>query len=311
MHTTTLNKSAVVGAEDCMKRGYNENNFFSPNVSPPPVPSNSRVPGVNPGYRLSAATGLHQGDRQQQQDQVILLAHPRVTGCVMGVVADGMGGRTGGRKASNQVLLTARQLFEGYAPGTDDAAELLRDIAREAHLVVRLTAITTEQEPHSTIAAFLINPGGECFWVHSGDSRIYYFRGPALVRRTLDHSYVQTLVDEGALTEEQAVVHPQSNVLISCLGAEREPQVDVCRIPPLQIGDALLACSDGLWHYFTTEELGLVVASMPPREASQMLVGMARERAAGSGDNLALTIVRIEPLVTGKKIVGSEFMPLI
>jgi serine/threonine protein phosphatase PrpC len=262
------------------------------------------------GYRLNAATGLHQGDRQQQQDQVILLTHPHATGCVLGVVADGMGGRTGGRKASSQVLLTARQLFEGYSPDTDDAAELLREIAREAHLVVKLTAITTEQEPHSTIAAFLINPGGECLWGHSGDSRIYHFRGDALVKRTLDHSYVQTLVDQGLLTEQEATTHPQSNILISCLGTEREPQMDIYRIPHLEIGDSLLACSDGLWHYFTTEELGKAVSTMPPREASQFLVDRARKRAVGGGDNLSLAIVRIEQLTPDTPVVGSGFTPL-
>ena len=56
---------------------------------------------MDKGYRLSAATGLHKGDREYQQDQVGLFAHPRIAGCVMGVVADGMGGRTGGRKASD------------------------------------------------------------------------------------------------------------------------------------------------------------------------------------------------------------------
>ena len=55
------------------------------------------------GYRLTAATGIHKGDRAYQQDQVALLSHPRAPGCVLGVVADGMGGRSGGRKASDQV----------------------------------------------------------------------------------------------------------------------------------------------------------------------------------------------------------------
>jgi serine/threonine protein phosphatase PrpC len=228
----------------------------------------------------------------------------------MGVIADGMGGRTGGRKASNQVILTAQQLFECYQPGMDDPAELLCQIGREAHVVVKLTAITTEQEPHSTMAAFLINPGGECFWAHSGDSRIYHFRGRALVKRTLDHSYVQMLVDQGQLTEQEAAAHPKSNILVSCLGTEREPQLDVHRIPRLKIGDSLLACSDGLWHYFTTEELGLAASSMPPRQASQFLVNKARERAMGNGDNLSLAIVRIEQLAQGAQTVGSGFTPL-
>jgi serine/threonine protein phosphatase PrpC len=262
------------------------------------------------GYRLNAGAELHQGDREQQQDQVAVLAHPDVVGCVMGVVADGMGGRTGGRNASDQVILTARQLFERYLPGADDPAELLRDIALQAHAMVKLTAITTEQEPHSTIAAFLITPSGECFWVHSGDSRIYYFRRGVLVKRTLDHSYVQRLVDQGQLTEQEAAAHPQSNMLLSCLGIQDAPQIDRLRIRRLRIGDSLLACSDGLWHYFTAEELGRAIASLPPRQAGQLLVQVARERALGKGDNLSLAIVRIDPLRPGKTASKPASRPL-
>ena len=71
-------------------------------------------------------------------------------GCVLGVVADGMGGKSGGRKASDQVLLTAQQLFERYSPSRDDAAEALKQLVHEAHLMIKLTAITSEEEPHST-----------------------------------------------------------------------------------------------------------------------------------------------------------------
>jgi serine/threonine protein phosphatase PrpC len=282
---------------------------FQP-VSPHIARTQSSTDGLSNGYRISAGAGLHQGDREYQQDQVILLAHPHVSGCVIGVVADGMGGRTGGRNASDQVVLTARQLFERYLPDADDPAELLRDIALQAHMMVKLTAITTEQEPHSTIAAFLINPGGECFWTHSGDSRIYYFHRSTLVKRTLDHSYVQTLVDQGQLTEQQAAAHPQSNVLVSCLGIEDGPQIDLFRVPRLNIGDSLLACSDGLWHYFTAEELGRVISFMPPREASQVLIRMARERAMGRGDNLSLAIVRIDPPAPDKTAANPMPAPL-
>jgi serine/threonine protein phosphatase PrpC len=111
----------------------------------------------------------------------------------MGVVADGMGGRTGGRKASDQVLMTARQLFDHYAPESDDAPQLLRQMGLQAHLVIKLTAIAAEQEPHSTMAAFLVQPGGQCHWVHTGDSRLYHFRGNTLMRRTKDQSFVQSL----------------------------------------------------------------------------------------------------------------------
>ena len=250
------------------------------------------------GYRLTAATGIHKGDREYQQDQVILLSHARVSGCVLAVIADGMGGRSGGRKASNQVMMTARQLFERYAPETDDAAAALMQLVQEAHMVIKLTAISSEEEPHSTVAAFLINAGGDCHWAHSGDSRIYHYHDRQFIKRTLDHSYVQKLVSLGEITEEQANTHPKSNVLTGCLGTESEPPVAVHFLPQLQAGDILLACSDGLWHYFTTTEMGAILATLSAREASEYLIEKARSRAQGGGDNLSLVIVKLEPLET-------------
>ena len=246
--------------------------------------------------RLSASTGIHKGDREYQQDQVALLSHPRYNGCVLAVLADGMGGRSGGRKASDQVMLTARQLFERYSPDTDDAVARLKTLVQEAHIVIRLTAITSEQEPHSTITAFLINPRGDCHWAHAGDSRIYHFHTGKVIRRTADHSYVQMLVKRGEITEEQATVHPQSNILMGCLGTETEPPVDIHFIPRTREGDSLVACSDGIWHYFKDEEMADVLNRLSAREAAEFLIDKARERALGSGDNLSLAVVKLEPL---------------
>ena len=249
-----------------------------------------------PGYRLSAATGIHRGDRAYQQDQVQIMPHDRMPGCVMAVLADGMGGKSGGRKAADQVLLTAQQLFERYAPSRDNAAEALKQLVLEAHLMIKLTAITSEEEPHSTVAAFMISPSRECDIVHAGDSRVYHFRGPDMVSRTSDHSYVQRLVDEGQITEEEANNHPQSNLLTGCLGTHQDPPLSVNHIDRLEIGDSVMACSDGLWHYFTPREIGAIVHALPPREASEMLVSKARQRARGGGDNLSLALVRVDPL---------------
>mgnify|MGYP002148533740 FL=1 len=253
-------------------------------------------------FRLIASTGIHKGDRDYQQDQVAVLAHPRFNGCVLGVVADGMGGRSGGRKASDQVMMTARQLFERYSPETDDATSMLKNLVNEAHIVIRLTAISAEQEPHSTIAAFLINPRGDCHWVHAGDSRVYHFQHGRLLHRTLDHSYVQALVDRGEITEAEANVHPHSNILVGCLGTESDPPITTHVIPQLQPGDVLLACSDGVWHYFSPTELASVVDSLSPREATEFLIEKARSRARGGGDNLSLVVVKIEALAEEKKI---------
>jgi serine/threonine protein phosphatase PrpC len=245
-------------------------------------------------YRLIAATGLHRGDRAYQQDQVEVIKHERAPGCVLAVVADGMGGKSGGRKAADQVLLTARQLFERFSPTHDDAGDLLRQLVLDAHLMIKLTAITAEEEPHSTIAAFLVTPDLQCRVAHAGDSRVYRFRGAEMAFRTRDHSYVQRLIDEGKITEETANTHPQSNLLTGCLGTQADPPVTIEHVGTLEYGDAVFACSDGLWHYFTPKELGAVLHALPPREVSEMLVNKARQRARGGGDNLSLAMVRIE-----------------
>jgi serine/threonine protein phosphatase PrpC len=250
----------------------------------------------NKGYRLTAASGIHRGDRMYQQDQVEILAHPRVPGCVLSVVADGMGGKSGGRKASDQVVLTARQLFERFSPATEEAGETLKQLVLESHLMIKLTAITAEEEPHSTVAAYLIGANRECDVIHAGDSRVYHFRGADMVSRTKDHSYVQRLVDEGQITEDEANTHPQSNLLTGCLGTFQDPPLTLHHIDRLEIGDTLLACSDGLWHYFSPRELGAIVNTLAPRDASEMLVTKARQRARGGGDNLSLAIVRVELL---------------
>jgi serine/threonine protein phosphatase PrpC len=248
-----------------------------------------------PRFRLSAATGLHRGDRAYQQDQVEILKHPRV-GYVLGRGADGMGGKSGGRKAADQVLMTARQIFERFVPGDEDASAMLVQLVREAHLMIKLTAITSEEEPHSTVAAFVVGPELACDVIHAGDSRVYHFRGAEMLRRTLDHSYVQRLIDEGKLTEQGANSHPQANLLTGCLGTHADPPLSPWHIDRLEFGDTLLACSDGLWHYFSPKEIGSIMHALPPREAGEMLIAKARQRARGSGDNLSLAIARIDPL---------------
>ncbi len=251
---------------------------------------------MSKAFRLTASTGIHKGDRSYQQDQVLVLPHPRHNGCLLCIVADGMGGRSGGRKASDQVLMTARQLFERYSPDSDDAAALLKLIVQESHIVIRLTALSSEQEPHSTIAAFLINPQGDCHWLHAGDSRIYHFHNGKLVYRTTDHSYVQSLVDRGEITEAQANTHPHANILVGCLGAENDPPITPHLISQLRPGDVLMACSDGLWHYFSPAELASVLHALTPREATEFLIAKARARARGTGDNLSLVVVKVDAL---------------
>ena len=241
---------------------------------------------------IDACVAQHIGDRKEQQDRVALIPHPTRRGMLIAALADGMGGHTGGAIAAEQVIHKTRHGFEAYAPKDETAQELLKNIIEEAHLVIKLTRFTSEQDPHSTAVVLLLQ-SDRVDWAHCGDSRIYHFRGDKLAARSVDHSLVAELVRMGAITAEQALVHPQRNILLACLGAEREPQVDFGQATPLSGEDCFLLCSDGLWGYFSDAELGGVLAAHPPRTAAEILITRARERARGSGDNISLAIIKL------------------
>lgn len=249
-------------------------------------------------YKIEAGTGQHIGDRQEQQDRVALLTAPRSPGYMMAVLADGMGGLSGGALAAEQVIRTARQAFELFSPQTDSVEKLLDTIAQDAHTIIKLTAISSEKHPHSTMVVLVITPERSAVWAHVGDSRLYRFEGPNCAERTIDHSYIENLIAQGKLSREDALKHHLANVLVTALGmSERLPPIAVHRRDRLRAGDAFLLCSDGLWHYFSDAELGAAVAMNSPRQASEMLINKARERALGtSADNCTLAIIKlVEP----------------
>ena len=211
---------------------------------------------------------------------------------MMAVLADGMGGHSGGALAAEQVLIKARQNFESYAPGSDTPQSMLAGIVSEAHVVIRLTRFTSEKDPHSTAVVLLLQPG-RVDWVHCGDSRLYHFRGEQTINRSLDHSLVGELQRKGKLDEVAALNHPQRNVLLSCLGSDREPKMDFGHVAPLVAGDSFLLCSDGLWAYFSDLELARTISGHPAREAASILIRQARLRAEGGGDNISLSIIKL------------------
>lgn len=244
-------------------------------------------------FKVSACIAEHVGDRKDQQDRVAILTSRRNTGALLAIVADGMGGRTGGRMASDQVIATADSLFKELSQEDSGLRELLEQIATEAHTVIRLTAISSEKEPHSTIVALIVKKD-YAIWAHAGDSRLYFFRAGRLVHRTEDHTYAAKLLAEGKVSTPEIAAQKYKNILVSALGISREPRLVIGEASELRVGDAFLLCSDGLWAYFEDHELGSLLHSLPPREASEHLVRIARERAQGRGDNLSLVIVKLE-----------------
>lgn len=258
---------------------------------------------------IDACAAQHQGDRKEQQDRVAILPHARRKGVALAVVADGMGGHTGGALAAEQVVHTAKTNLDQFLGADESPQQMLRNSMQEAHTMIKASRFMNEKDPHSTAVMLLLQPG-RVTWGHCGDSRLYHFRGKQLVRRTVDHSYVEHLVATGKITAQQALTHPNRNVLLASLGGQEDPRVSLDEVTELTAGDTFVLCSDGLWGYFDDGELATLVADNSARLACELLIDKARQRANGGGDNLSLAIIKlIDALPPQKPSPPAGFVP--
>lgn len=246
-------------------------------------------------YKIEAGTAQHIGNRPQQNDRAALYTAAKAPGYVMAVLADGI---NGGAIASDQVLHTSKHLFDefrvGDSPRLPRLAELLRNIAREAHDIIKMNPIAATSEPQSTMVILILTPLGQAIWAHVGDSRLYRFASGNCVLRSSDSAYVDHLVTVDKLPLDAAKRHRNSKLLSNVLGSTfKEPYVTIGSHEGLQPGDAFLLCSDGLWQFFTDQELAGAVDRHPPRVASEKLINKAIERSLGKGDNCSMVIVKL------------------
>lgn len=186
------------------------------------------------------------GDRQDNQDRaaVIVTEHAALM-----LVFDGMGGHSDGARAAQTGLKTVEDMFRAAKlPLFDPQGFLYTALARAHDEVVRIGAdLDVDYRPRATCALSLIQEGG-AWWGHVGDSRIYHLRNGAVLARSRDHSHVEVLIQEGAITEEEALDHPMRNFVECCIGGDAPvPDMSITRKKRLEPGDVLLACSDGLW----------------------------------------------------------------
>jgi len=233
-----------------------------------------------------------------------LPAEPYTDAGSMMVVADGMGGLNAGEVASRITVDSVREFLRQYEklPASDGA---VRNILSKAILYAHKEVVEhskKDSDTHgmgSTVVIGLV-AHRKIHFCWSGDSRGYVFRQGKLRQLTKDHSYVQSLVDEGKLSAEQAHLHPESNVILQSIGdPDRDPQPDYASLP-LSDGDVLLLCSDGVNAMVQDAEIGslLAVHAGNLAQCAEKIVEAANQ--AGGVDNITVLLSKV---VAGAGIV--------
>lgn len=243
------------------------------------------APNDGPRFLMTGS----QGPRAEQQDSGICL-HDDAQGTALIVVGDGVGGRSGGRIASQKVTELASKFWEERKGRLARPGEDLATLCQVAHEHINSEGSKLGISPRTTIVALYLNPTN-AWWVHSGDSRMYHFRAGQLVERTEDHSLLEIMVQRGAVKEEDMGRHPDQHTLLQSLGGEEfmPPSSGTAQITP---DDGFLLCTDGFWERTSPEEMAELVFGerSGANERLAEAVGRALERNGPKGDNVTVAV---------------------
>ena len=212
------------------------------------------------------------------------------------VVADGMGGHHYGEIAAQIAVQTLADSFQREArPVLNDPFRFLqKGMTNAHHAILDYTARhRLKDTPRTTCVACVIQDN-VAYWAHAGDSRLFLMRDGRVVAQTRDHSRIRLLVEEGMITEAQAAFHPDRNKIYSCLGSPTPPEIEFSRKTPLDHGDILLLCSDGLWGEMSGEMIAVALKGANLLQAVPMVLNQAELKGGAHGDNLSVVAVRWE-----------------
>ncbi len=210
------------------------------------------------------------------------------------VVADGLGGHDKGEVASELIVHAVKKLYYEDESSNDIASSLLHAIQEANASLYKdiLDSGATERSMGTTCIAAVLH-GANAYVANVGDSRAYLIRQGQVRQVSQDHSWVAEQVRAGLLTEEQARVHGQRNVITRCMGAHSDVEVDVFT-ETVQEGDVLVLCTDGLSGVVSDEEIGSIVQQYEPQESVEQLIAHANEK--GGPDNITAVVARISPI---------------
>lgn len=222
--------------------------------------------------------GERTADRLEVGPQGVLLA-----------VSDGMGGEQAGHLASALVLHTLERAMASM-PAVVPSALRVGEAIQRAHESVLHVARTENMRMGATLTAVFVH-GAQAFVAEVGDSRAYLIRSGRLVRLTHDQSMVQSLLDKGVVTPEEADRSPFRNVILQAMGHQEHVQVELGRLE-LRQRDCLILCSDGLTRHVPDEELRTIVLGATSLEgATERLITLANAR--GGEDNITVVTAGI------------------
>jgi protein phosphatase len=256
---------------------------------------------IQSGIQLRAGSHTSVGRiRENNEDSLHLWTSP---GCVVAVVADGMGGAAAGEEASRLAVEAVESglILTNLETNNLDrmseqtvASQLSQAIRIGNQKIVARAAVDPEMRGMGTTMTLAFVRGTRAIIAHVGDSRAYLVDGEAgsITQITDDHSFVEALVAAGHLTHEQAEDHPMKNVLYRALGQNDDIEVDVYEAH-LRCGDRIVLCSDGLTRHVKPREIAEIVLSIDdPQTASQSLVDLTNAR--GGEDNVSVIVIAVD-----------------
>ena len=205
-------------------------------------------------------------------------------------VADGMGGHAKGEEASKIALNTLTKSVVPELFGEKSFTKLLENGIKNANQeILDYTSKNPESSGMGTTAVCALVKGNDVHLANVGDSRAYVISNDEIRRVTKDHSYVQALIDEGKITEEEAREHPQKNVITKAVGIMESVEPDTMKLT-LDNDESLLLCCDGVIAHLPDEDIHKIICDADdPQNACQQIVDLANER--GGTDNISLIIL--------------------
>ncbi|MFN4146757.1 MAG: Stp1/IreP family PP2C-type Ser/Thr phosphatase [Runella sp.] len=206
----------------------------------------------------------------------------------LAIVADGMGGHAAGEIASQMAVETVAKRYYECEESIEES--LFLALTKANRNIWQAASRNSRQRGMGTTCTAVAICEGRLFLAHVGDSRVYLLKKGQLLLLSKDHTYVQTLVDQGVITPIEAEKHPERNVLTRAMGTHNKVEIDVIALPhTLDDDDRLLLCSDGLYDYLTNDEIAQLLSEPILSDIAHSLINWAKQR--GGHDNITVLLV--------------------